>query len=120
MKVKNFKVPIYNYEVRIIELKKIIKTENDFDLSEHLKWINVPISELGTMIDRYDGADVYSNSNKKRFLIILFYHRNKKEKVNTLGHEQRHIEDHILEGCNIQDIEAAGYLAGFLTKEILT
>lgn len=36
----------------------------------------------------------------------------------VVNHEKRHIEDRILQHCGIDDIEAAAYLAGYLSKFI--
>ena len=34
--------------------------------------------------------------------------------VSAYAHEKRHIEDRILDICNIKDEETAGYIAGYL------
>ena len=51
-------------------------------------------------------------------MILLYPQTSKASRINCLGHEKRHLEDRILKHCHIDDLETAGYLAGFLTKKL--
>ncbi len=120
MKVRRFKIPIYDYSVVLAELESKDDSE---ELKKVLNWINAGKEDTEEMVaglrnGLHDGGYTYCDLRKKKFLILLFPFTSPPERMNTLGHEKRHMEDRIMEHCRVDDIEAAGYLAGFLTKKL--
>lgn len=121
MKVKSFTIPIYDYRVTLVEIeskedkdkfipvfKRIGPNKEDFE------------EELSNLDDGlYNGGMTYTNTSIKTFMIILYPMKSKKKRLGVLGHEKRHIEDRLLEHCQVNDIEAAAYLAGFLTEKLM-
>ena len=60
----------------------------------------------------------YIDRTAQKLLIVIFPATSPEELLSTIGHEKRHAEDFILEESGVYDKEAAGYLAGFLTKQM--
>lgn len=65
-----------------------------------------------------NGGSTFRNLDMKQFLVIIHPCKNEQTRRMVVNHEKRHIEDRILQHCAIDDIEAAAYLAGYLSKFI--
>lgn len=77
------------------------------------------IDEVTDDIERgyVNGGETYRNFDMRRILVIFYPMSNKKMQAKVYSHEKRHIEDRVLEFCGINNIESAGYLAGFLGEK---
>lgn len=119
MNVKKFKIPIYDYDVMYVEVEKGDKIK---ELKPHLKYIEGTEYMKEVLEDvtngKFNGGQHFYNPRFRRVLLFLYRQTSKKSRLNILGHEKRHLEDRLLEATGINDIEAAGYLAGFLTKQL--
>lgn len=121
MKKLKFNIEIYSWSVILL----IIESEKDYD----------PINKILTnfMVDpdckdeilsdikndaRNGGYHLHNNFTRKS-IIILHKTDSLEYAEMILSHEKRHLEDAILQTCNIADNEAAAYLAGHITKKIL-
>lgn len=67
--------------------------------------------------ENHDGGTTYRSFPTQEFLVIFFKFSSEEAKVNVYAHEKRHIEDRLMQYLEINDIETAGYLAGFLAVE---
>ncbi len=112
---------MYNCEVLFVqltakskkkELKKIFKR---FNFENPMTYENIKVNKRV-----YDGGWTLRNNNRRQFAIIMTRYTNKNVHINVLLHEKRHVEDHILHMCGVDDNEAAAYLAGYLGEKLLT
>ena len=120
MKKKTFKVPIYDYTVVFIEIESSEDADKVVPIFKSLKMVDEDIESEVARIKRgcYDGGNTWRNLERKTFMILLYPFSSSLKRRNVLNHEKRHLEDRILEHCQINDLEAAGYLAGFLSEKI--
>lgn len=118
MKKKTFTIPIYDYEVTLIEIEckddkeQVVEVMKSFDcniedIREHERYIDN---------EYMNGGDTFRNMEKKRFLVVLSPCENEETRREIINHEKRHVEDRLLEWIGIHDIEASAYLAGYLSK----
>jgi len=118
MKKKEFKIPIYNYDVTFVE----IESKNDENeaklLFENFQLEKEDVEHEMNLINKEseDGGSTYYSLGKKQFLILIHKITSEIERRNIINHEKRHVEDRLLRHCNINDIESAGYLSGFLSE----
>jgi len=120
MKSRTFNIPLYDYKVTLVEIES---RKDVMGVIGILKKNDIPNDAIGEEInfinsDKHNGGNIYRNLNKKKFLIILYRMTSASKRLEVLGHEKRHIEDRLAEHCGIDDIEAMGYLAGYLTKKL--
>lgn len=122
MKIKKFKVDIFDWDIAFIKLNKRDKANDVIDVFKDMKISNDEIEKyLKETIDedgQFDGGDHFWNAPKRVSIIVLYPIVN-LNKNDVICHEKRHVEDRILEHCGVEDIETAAYLAGFLGKELL-
>lgn len=117
MKQTTFKVPLYDFTVTLATAEGADDMASVKSLMKKCRCTQEHIDEMMDMLKRgcYDGADTYYNFSIKRILVIfLSPSTSKKHRREIFEHEKRHVEDRILQHCAVDDIEAAGYLAGFL------
>lgn len=118
MKKIEFNIPIYDFDVTILEIEsKEDKDEVNTILSNFIinkESINEVLSyiEDGSM----NGGDTFRNLLHKKFIVILYPCKDIETRREVINHEKRHIEDRILKHCGISDIEASAYLAGYISK----
>lgn len=67
--------------------------------------------------DCTDGGDTFRNLRFKKFLVIFYRMTSGKMRENIWSHEKRHIEDRILQFLNIDDVETAAIIAGYLGEQ---
>jgi len=114
---KIFNVPLYNWNITFL------KIETKEDVPELMAWAELFQAEFqGDISKSFDSTKnagmTYIDRTAQKLLIIIFPATSPEELLSTIGHEKRHAEDFILEECGIYDKESAGYLAGFLTKQM--
>lgn len=112
-----FDIPIYDWNVTYL----IVETKDD--IPELLAWLEIFQTafqdDINETFDTIKNAGLtYIDRVSQKFLVIIFPSTSKTELLSTIGHEKRHLEDFILEELGIFDKEAAGYLAGYLTKKM--
>jgi len=120
MKIKKFKVDIYEWKVTLMETNSV----KDFKkVKKQLLSIGVSKDDLDyvkTNLSRVNGGDHFYHSNRKESILILYRMTSKKQRINILCHEKRHLEDRIKEFCHLGGtIEPLGYLAGYLGKMLI-
>lgn len=122
MKVKRFKISLYDYSVCFIE----IESEKDAELiGKELKREKITEEDIleikqEVVDNKHDGGYTYRNNRSKTFCVIIFPCKTAHQRLNVIGHEKRHIEDRIAEYTGLEGIEAMGYLAGFLTEKLFS
>ncbi len=119
MKKLKFAVPLYEINVTIVQVES---TEDTDEVKECCDEIGLPMDDTDAVLnivrsDKHDGADTFRNFDRGQMLVIFYRMTNGKTKLNRYGHEKRHVEDRILQWCGVDDIEAAAYLAGFLSEQ---
>ena len=114
-----FDVPLYDWNITYLTI------ESKEDVPELLTWCQLFDAEfehdLNDTFDTIKNAGLtYMDKTAQKMLIVIFPCESSEELLSTIGHEKRHAEDIILEESGVYDKEAAGYLAGFLTKQMFT
>lgn len=120
MKKKEFKIPLYDTRIILLEMES---KEDASAIGKELKKARVNKEDVADVVVRignnsYNGGATYRNSGLKLFIILLYKSTTEKQRLNTLGHEKRHVEDFIIKEYNIEGIEAIAYIAGFLTEKL--
>jgi hypothetical protein len=119
MKIKRFKVDVYNWEVTLIELtsakewKKLKKELIKFGVTKE------DIIEAKENIRKVNGGEHFYQLSRRESMIILYPMKSKKVRTEMLCHEKRHLENRIFEFCRLDDNEASAYLAGYLAKKLI-
>ena len=115
-------IPFYDFGVRLIEVEK---GDTFSDIRPSLRYLPIPTDILEDIEDSIrnggtDGGRWIRSFPRKRFILLILPHRNAAERIDTICHEKRHIEDVIIQFCELEGIEAHAYLAGFLGKKLLS
>jgi translation initiation factor IF-1 len=119
MKIKRFKVDVYNWEVTLIETTS---PEDWKKVKKKLIKFGVPkedIIEAKGNIKKVNGGEHFYQVCRKESLILLYPMKSKKARTEMLCHEKRHLENRIFEFCQMDDNEASGYLAGYLGRKMI-
>lgn len=115
----SFNIPLYYVKVTLVQVEgvedaapveailKAVKTDKE--------WIEYTVG--GIKRNCRNGGDTYRNLDLKRVVVIFYRTTSERERSNVYSHEKRHIEDRVLEWYSVNDIEAAGLLAGFLGEK---
>lgn len=119
MKRKEIKIPIFDWDLVVLE----VESDKDYSHLQDFKEVNVSAEDYNEIKDGirngiFNGGLSFSNSDLNKSVIILYKMESELEKLKTLGHEKRHIEDYILQELDIHDAETAGLLAGYLAGEL--
>lgn len=117
MKKIEFNIPIYNFDVTIIEVESKEDKDQVKSIMEDFKISSEQIKETCDYIEQesMNGGDTYRNLPLRKFLVIIYPCKNIDVRREVINHEKRHIEDRMLNYLSIDDIEAAAYLAGYLS-----
>ncbi len=121
MKIKKFKVDVFEWKVTFIEVtsrkdwKKVFRIQKKFGVSKET------IKETKQNIQRgcTDGG-LHSWNGFYESLIIIYRHTSKKQRTKVICHEKRHCENRILDHLSIYNNETEACLAGFLSKKLLS
>lgn len=114
-----FKIPLYEITVTLVQAEG--KKDSD-EVRKILKALVVSDEDLEDTVgsierDAVNGGDTYRALDIKKMLVIFNRVTSERVRENVYDHEKRHIEDRILKFLGIDDIEAAGYLAGYLGEK---
>lgn len=117
---KRFTVPLYGYTVRYFEIED---KSDEAEIRSCLKKLRLPdkdIDEVAECVsdEAKNGGWTLFNPNCKQIVVIVLTCVDEKARRRVVGHEKRHVEDEILRHCDINDLEAAAYLAGYLSENI--
>ena len=115
----NFAVPLYDINVTLIQVES---PDDADDVKACCEEIELPSEDITATLelirqDKCNGGDTWRNFDKGLMLVIFYRMTDGRIKRNRYGHEKRHVEDRILQWCGVDDIEAAAYLAGFLSEQ---
>lgn len=118
MKKTEFKIPIYDFDVTVLEVEsKKDKAKVNTILSNLIPNRESIDEVLGYIEDgSMNGGDTFRNLLYRKFVVVLYPFKDIETRREVINHEKRHIEDRILEYCRISDIEASAYLAGYISK----
>ena len=122
MKTKKIKVDIFEWDIVLIELSKKDTPESVLKhLKEFISLDDELTEEVTDKINRryFDGGSHYFYTSNRMSVILLYPTSSKQKRLNVLCHEKRHAEDRILNYSGVDDIETAGYLAGYLAEELI-
>ena len=119
MIIKKFKIPLYDYEVTYIRLAHI--DGEDKQVEKILTRMGANAESLNNTLDdmrnkRVDGGEHYFNLQDGKSVVIIFPCRSNDKLISIIAHEKRHLEDRVLQWASVNDIESAGFLAGYLAK----
>lgn len=115
MKKHNFNVPLYDYDVTLIQVESnedkssVISFLKKAKLDEYIEGCSKYVADGYT-----NGGETYYNRSIKQVICIFYIMTSDEYRENVYSHEKRHVEDRILEHCSVNDMEASAYLAGFL------
>jgi len=117
---KEFKVPIYGFHIVIIEIEPKDDAEKIKPIFKRFHFVQEDEAEIieNIQMKRFNGGHLYTSASTKTFIAFIYPSSSISKRRNTIDHEKRHIEDRILKICQVNDIEAAGYLAGFLSEKM--
>lgn len=101
-----------------------LKLETKDDLSELMEWLQLfQVQFQSNILDNFDSIKnsglTFKDEANQTILIIIFPCTSVEEYISTVAHEKRHAEDFILQSVGVEDLETAGYLAGFIAKNIM-
>jgi len=110
----DYNIPIFNFDLKLVQIEE---KDTLRDIDELLDKIGL-VGEERHFINPslVDGGHTMTNENKR--IIVVVFHRfiNESAKIETYGHEKRHVVDRICMSLDIQDLETASYLSGYLEK----
>lgn len=117
MKSMEFQLPYYKVDITLLQIEG---KEDENDVAELLKSIDAKDPEYtlyGIRRGAINGGDTYRDLNNKRIVVLFYPMEDNTHRAEIYSHEKRHIEDRVLEFFNVNDIESAGLLAGFLGEK---
>lgn len=119
MKIKKFKIDVYDWDVTFIETK----SEMDFErVKKELVKFKIKkddIEYVREQMKRKNGGEHFYQKERRESLVILYPMSSARMRMEVICHEKRHVEDRLLQRCCIDDVEAAAYIAGFLGKMMI-
>jgi hypothetical protein len=121
MIVKTFKIDIYNWDVTYLEIEN---NDNAVDVAQRIKELGFldAISD-GHVLKKIeknplDGGFHVVVESEMKSLIIIFESSSKQERINSICHEKRHLEDTIGYICHLECGEAMAYIAGYIGEKL--
>lgn len=122
MRVIKFKIPIYDWKITIALIESV---EDASSLATILKPFRVDKNSLEKELafvrnNSFDGGDTWRDFDRREGLIIVFRCTSKAVLYEVINHEKRHLVDRILQWARIDDLEAAAYLDGYISKQLFT
>lgn len=119
MLIHEFSIPIFDFDVQLLQIEMPQDSTQFREEAARFGMEEEDIEEECARIERdaKDGGNTYRNGKFKRFLVVFYNMTSVEEREQVWAHEKRHIEDRIMQFCGIDDIETAGYIAGYLGNE---
>ena len=119
MKKMCFHIPLYEVDVTMIQIES---SEDADKVSRLLKRVGAEKDDYDDVIsairrNAVNGGETFRDLRHRRMLLLFYLFDNDNERAETYYHEKRHLEDRILQFFNVNDIESAGLLAGWLGKK---
>lgn len=120
MKTIKFKIPLYDWDITFIEKASKKDAKKIKKLYKKVRTSKKDIKEVIHIVSKgyTNGGRFTYNLAYQRAIIIIFKPTSKKERRKVISHECRHCVDRILQHAHVDDIEAAAYLAGFISEYI--
>jgi hypothetical protein len=120
MKLKQVSIPIYDFDVTFVEFEGAADAEY---VEKLYKEFNIDDEDIETTQKQLknegkNGGDTFRNCEMRKILVAVFPCDDEVKRRNIVAHESRHAVDRILEWINVDDIEAAAYLQGYLAEFI--
>jgi len=122
MKIFKHEIAIYGFELTIILFNETkVSSPHIHEYAEFMATVSskeeVTNELIGKAMDgAHNGGDTLYNNLSNKFVVVFYPHTSYNQLLNSIGHEKRHVEDHIIRDCDIDGMEAAGYLSGYLTQ----
>lgn len=119
MKKLKFNIPMYDFDVTLVQVEDKGDIDSVLATMRSIKCPQEYINDTKDYIERgcYGGGDTFYNFDIKAIVVVFYYFKSESSRYEVYFHEKRHIEDRVLQHCHVDDIEAAGLLAGFLAKK---
>ena len=119
MKSFSFEIPIYDIHVDLVQIEGKKDTKDVLRFMRSIKCDQEDIDYISNCIERglYNGGNTLRNFDLRRILVIFTTFSDEETREEVYAHEKRHIEDRVMEYVNVNDIESAGLLAGFLARK---
>jgi len=121
MKFLKFNIAIYDWDIYYIEAerkkdaKAVVAKLRSIPASEAL--IKEVLDDIKS--DSTDGGHHLYNGEARKSVILLYRSTSKKNRINIIFHEKRHVEDRICEHLHIEDEEASAFLAGYIAEKLI-
>ena len=121
MKVRNLKIPIYDVDLKLVQVEDPSDSVKIKSMLSRLHCIKEDINETVSNIenDRVDGGDTFYNMSIFKIVVIFYKMKSFEKMIEVYMHEKRHVEDRILEHFEISCNESWALLAGYLGVEFL-
>lgn len=119
MKKLKFHIPIYDFDVTLVQTESKSDIDSVLAIMRSIKCPQEYLDSVKDYIERgcYGGGDTFYNFDIKAMVIVFYNFKTESSRWEVYSHEKRHIEDRILQHSNVDDIESAGLLAGFLGRK---
>lgn len=118
MRTKKIHVPIYEYDVFMYQIEDVEDADAITRVLKKFKIFDVIEEVTSNVTDEVEGGAITCFNPGEKTAVCVFYPESDATYYEmTLDHEKRHIVDHILEHCDVHDMEAAAYLSGWLTTK---
>lgn len=120
MKLRNIRVPIYDFKIGLIEIESKEDKDRVVEIMTKFGCSSEDIEDESNGIEQecMNGGNTYRQLGNRKILVTIYPCKDEATRREILNHEKRHIEDRILEHCGVDDIEASAYLAGYLSRYI--
>ena len=114
-----FEIPIYNIHVDVIQVENKEDADGVVRFMQAIKCQQEFIDEVTEYIKKgsVNGGETYRNFDLRKMLIIFCPMESEETRAEVYSHEKRHIEDRVMQYANVDDIESAGLLAGYLGRQ---
>ena len=119
MKVRRIKIPIFKYNITLIEI------EDYYDykiIGKELKRFHIPKETFDEIINNtrnsLGGAITLNNKYALQIIVVIYKQCNEITRFGTINHEKRHVVDDIVNNLGIKDSETAAYLDGYISTRI--
>lgn len=111
---KIYNIPIFDFTLNIIQLQG---KETLSEIDEKLEDLDIKGDEICFINPNLvDGGHTLTNERKKTIVVFFHAFTSEEERIKIYGHEKRHIVDRLCLCLNIQDLESAALLSGYIEQ----